>query len=63
MAPLLIRDNDGELTTVHFGIQTKPGESLVMIKQESQAVLISKEDWPAIKAAIDKSYLNSMPPP
>ena len=34
-----------------------------MIKQESQAVLISKENWQEIKAAIDKSYLKSMPPP
>lgn len=58
MEPLLIRDSDGELTTVHFGIQTKPGESLVMIKQESQAVLISKENWPEIREGINRSFSN-----
>jgi len=63
MAPLLIRDSEGEITTVHFGIQTKPGENLVMIKQESQAVIISKENWPDIKAAIDRQYKNKTPPP
>lgn len=54
MKPAVIQDETVGTTIAHFGVEPKPGDDLVMVQQESQMVLISKENWPELKKSIDE---------